>query len=365
MGKGSKAPEAPDPQETAAAEAQFNRVDTFSPSGSGVRYGFTDAAGNFQMGQPPEGQQSAVKYLESDAERTLREILEPASVDLTNRVISDNIEGMPDAARVRDRSDVSEDIFNRTFSLMSPGIDKANERLLTNLQGRGIPIGSEAFNDAYGEQLTRTQDTIARLAMDADIAAGAEQSREFGLDQAVRSSAIAEIVAAMGGGYNPPNSVPSGAVTPVNYGNMVGGQYQAELAQYQQQQNNQLYAATALGNAGVALMKCTAHAKDIHGRTVIEDAAQVIEKIPVYTWNYKPSERPHGDKGMRHVGPMAEDFAQLTGLGSSHEIDAIDFFGVLTAALQCALKRIADLEAEIHGEEDDEPEQHLEPVRVH
>ena len=37
MGKGSKAPKPPDPHETVAAEAQFNRVDTYSPSGSGTR----------------------------------------------------------------------------------------------------------------------------------------------------------------------------------------------------------------------------------------------------------------------------------------------------------------------------------------
>lgn len=255
MGKSSSAPAAPDPQETAAAEAQYNRLDTYSPSGSGTRYGHTDENGNFVAGQPAEGQQSAVSYQENEYEQQIREMLEPASVALTDRVVQDNIYDMPDAARVQDRSDVAQDLFDRTFSLMSPGIDKSNERLLTNLQSRGIPVGSEAFNEAYGEQLQQTQDTVSRLAMDANINAGAEQTRQYGLDQAERSSAISELVAAMGGGYSAPNAVPSGSASNVNYSSLVGQQYQSELAQYQADQQSNSATAGALGSIGAALIK--------------------------------------------------------------------------------------------------------------
>lgn len=228
--KGGKAPAPPDPYKTAAAEAQFNRVDTYSPSGSGVRYGYTDpATGQFRQGVGGEGTQSAVQSVESPWERGIREKLQPGSLALADRMVQDNIVGMPDAARVGDRGQVAQNIFDRTMSTMAPGIERANSRLLTNLQARGLPVGGDAFNEAYGNQLQTTQDTIARLALDADGAAGAEQSREFSLNSAQRQNAMAEIAAMMGGNYNPPNAAPSGNAAGVNYAGLVGQQYQGQI----------------------------------------------------------------------------------------------------------------------------------------
>lgn len=344
MGKGNKAPEAPDPRETAAAESQFNRLDTFSPSGSGIRHGYTDENGAFQQGVAPRGQQSAVRYIENPSEQAIREMLEPASVALTDRIVTDNIYDMPDAPRVQDRSDVASDLFGRTFSLMAPGIDQANERLLTNLQARGIPVGSEAFNEAYGDQIERTQDTISRLAMDANINAGGEQSRQFQLEQAQRTGAISELVAAMGGGYNPPNSVPSGQASGVNYSGLVGQQYQSEFQQYQQRQQQSMQTASALGSIGSALIKSSAEYKNVKGRASAMGAIDAVLSIPVYTWTYKPGSAPVLDHGGLHVGPMAEDFQRITGLGTSDAIDATDYLGVILAALQEAVARISALE---------------------
>jgi len=254
MGKGSKAPAAPDPYKTASAEAQFNRLDTYSPSGSGVAYGYTDANGRFQRGVAPQGSQSAVQTIESPWERRIRETLQPASVALTNRVVTDNITNMPTAPRAQDRGTVAKSIYDRNLSMMMPGIEKANSKLLTNLQARGIPIGGEAFNDAYGEQQKQTQDTLSRLAMDADIASGQEQSRMFSLDQASRQGAIAELVAAMGGGYNPPSATPSGNAAGVNYSGLVGQKYQADMAQHNANQQSRAQTAGALGSLGGAML---------------------------------------------------------------------------------------------------------------
>lgn len=254
MGKGSKPPAAPDPYKTASAEAQFNRLDTFSPSGSGVQYGYTDASGNFVRGTPPQGMQSAVKQVESNFEKQIRQLLEPASVSLTGRIVDDNITGMPDAARVKDRGSVAQSMFDRSFSMLKPAMDQNNDRLLTNLQARGIPVGGEAFNEAYGAQQRETNDTLSRLAMDADINAGNEQSRQFGLDAGARSNAISELVAAMGGGYNPPNAVPGGQAAGVNYSGLVGQKYQADMANYQQQQAQRGQTMGMLGSLGGAML---------------------------------------------------------------------------------------------------------------
>ena len=52
-----------------------------------------------------------------------------------------------------------------------------------------------------------------------------------------------------------------------------------------------------------------------------------------------------------HVGPMAEHFKMLTGLGNGVEINQIDYLGTLAAALQFALHRIDMLEAELFAQE--------------
>lgn len=255
MGKGGSAPTPPDPYKTAAAEAQFNRLNTYSPSGSGVRYGYTDPkTGKFRAGVGGEGTQSAVKSIESPWEKGIRERLQPASLDLVGNMIRDNVTNMPGAARVQDRGDVAQNIFNRTMSTMAPAIEKSNSRLLTNLQARGMPVGGEGFNEAYGDQVQRTQDTISRLAMDADMAAGAEQGRQFSLDASARQNAMSEIAALMGGTYNPPNAAPSGAAQSVNYGGMVGQQYDAQMQQYNQQQQSRAQTMGALGSLGGTLL---------------------------------------------------------------------------------------------------------------
>ncbi|MEM8971355.1 MAG: hypothetical protein AAGD43_04730 [Pseudomonadota bacterium] len=350
MGKGSrsKTPEAPDPQITARAEAQFNRPDTYTPSGSGTRNGYTDpVTGQFVSGPVPVGSnaQSAVSTVESDSERAIRMLLEPASVNLTERVISDNVTNMPGPARVQDRGTVAQDIFDRNFSLMKPAIDKANERLLVNLQSRGLPVGGEAFNEAYGEQQRNTEETISRLAQDANISAGQEQTRMFNLDAAERGSAIQEIVALMGGGYQPTTAQPSGSVQPVNYSGLVNNQYQAQVQQANQDSANRTATASTIGTLGAAaLLKCSVQYKDVKVAVNTAWAGEAVAKLPVFGWTYKPEHAPDGDSGNLHVGPMAEHFKRVTGLSDGNTIDTVDMMGVMLAALQWCMHRIDALE---------------------
>lgn len=344
MGKGSSAPAPPDPRETAQAEAQFNRLDTYSPSGSGVRYGFTDENGQFQQGTAAEGQQAAVSTIESPWEQQIRETLQPASTDLVSQLVSDNVTNLPDAARIGDRGDIAQTIFDRNFSMMAPAIEQSNSTLIKNLQARGLPVGGEAFNDAYGEQTRQTQETLGRMAMDADIASGQEQSRLYGLEANQRGTALSEIMALMGGNYNPPSAVPSGNAAGVNYGSLVNNNYNQELQAHNQSQQQAMGTASTLGNIGMAMMKCTMHAKDVEAHLSGEWARAAMESLPLAVWRYKPDHAPEGRGLERHIGPMAEHFKEITGLGDGKTIDPIDFFGLLAGALQNALARIAELE---------------------
>lgn len=77
-----------------------------------------------------------------------------------------------------------------------------------------------------------------------------------------------------------------------------------------------------------------------------------VEQLPVSTWRYEWEK-----DGMRHMGPMAQDFYKTFALGEVNQhrpmhIDFVDLFGVLLASvkgLSCRVetqnKRIRDLEA--------------------
>lgn len=334
--------------ETAQAEAQFNRIDTFGPDGSGVRHGYTDASGRFVAGAPPKGSQAAQSYTEAPWMRAIRESMQGGASSATNKLIRDNVTNMPGAPKVRDRSDVARDIFDRSFSLIAPAMEKSQERLIANLQARGIPVGGEAFNDAHGEQLRQTQDTIARLGMDANIAAGQEQAREFNLGLTNRNRAMSELAALFGGGFAPTTPVPTGAAPGADISGLTAAQYGAQMDQYNRNQSNRASMGGTLGSLGAAaIMKCSVSYKAVSGPLNEAWAAEVVSQLPLHIWSYAEAQRPEGDHGGKHVGPMAEDFHKLTTLGDGKHIDVVDAVGVLFGALQWAVKAIHAQQAQI------------------
>lgn len=342
---GNAAPVAPDPYKTASADAQFNNLNTYSPSGSGVRYGYTDANGKFVRGVAPEGTQAAQKTIESPWEKAIRKALQPAAVNLTKRVIKDDITNMPKAARVKDFDKVAKQLYRAGYKRMKPTFEQENDRLMTNLQARGLPIAGEAFSEAYRTQQQSVNDALTQLTSQATAAAGAEQTRQFGLDSASRQGAIAELTAALGGQYNPPSAVPSGSGSDVDYSGLVGQKYQSDLNQYNANQQNKSSALGAVGSLGSALlMKCTVSSKAIDAGLDVGAAAWAVKNLPLHIWRYLPGHEPEGMDNSAHVGPVAEDFHRLTGLGRSDMISVIDYLGILTGALQDALWKIERLE---------------------
>jgi len=73
---------------------------------------------------------------------------------------------------------------------------------------------------------------------------------------------------------------------------------------------------------------------------------EVLEKLaalPVSTWNYKGD-----DPAVRHMGPMAQDFAAAFGLGDDDRvINLLDANGVAMVSIQALYRRLRQLEAEV------------------
>lgn len=348
MGKGSSsAPKAPDPRETAAAEAQYNRVDTYNPDGSGIRYGYTGPDGKFVQGVAPEGSQSAQQALESPWAQQIRQILQPAGVNLVGSLVRDNVKNLPNAARVQNFDAMADDIFKTGYDRMKPQFEQENGRMMANLQARGIPVGSEAFGESYQQQQQGVNDALSQLSTNARLQAGQEQTRQYNLDSAERSNALSEIIAAMGGGYTPQTAQASGQASNIDISGMMNNQYAAQQSQYQQNQQNRQSTMGTIGSLGAAaIMKCTADAKDIlHGVTP-DACAAMLSDLPLHVWRYKEGEAPEGLGDQEHLGPMAEDFHRITGLGDGKTISVIDMLGLIAGATQHALQENADLRAE-------------------
>jgi len=81
------------------------------------------------------------------------------------------------------------------------------------------------------------------------------------------------------------------------------------------------------------------------------DLLDKIAAMPVLTWNYKTQ-----DKGIRHMGPMAQDLYAQFGLGEdSLKINTVDIDGINLAAVKALIERNRELEARVNALESGSP----------
>ncbi len=75
----------------------------------------------------------------------------------------------------------------------------------------------------------------------------------------------------------------------------------------------------------------------------VKEILSGVAKLPISTWNYKQQ-----NMEIRHIGPMAQDFAAIFGVGDSDQhIHAVDANGVALAAIQALYKMLLEKDATI------------------
>jgi hypothetical protein len=88
--------------------------------------------------------------------------------------------------------------------------------------------------------------------------------------------------------------------------------------------------------------------RDVKENIEAVDTQSVLERlagVPISTWNYSGEER-----GIHHMGPMAQDFYTAFGLGDSQRhITTIDADGVALAAIQALFQRSQEQAARIEA----------------
>jgi len=83
--------------------------------------------------------------------------------------------------------------------------------------------------------------------------------------------------------------------------------------------------------------------------TSAQDVLDRLAALRISTWSYG-----FDHKSVRHLGPMAQDFAAIFGLGSNtRRISAVDANGVCMASIQALNRKISALETEVSALEKD------------
>lgn len=262
MGKGSpKAPAAPDPVQTAQAQAQANRLNQFFPGGGSLLYGRYNSDGSFS----PDYSHDAVQLQESPYQNQSRQLGERLSLQLAS-LLGGNINlpqmqstlNLNAISRVPSINDFSNDAtrveqatYQRMSDLLRPEFDKRRLKQQQNLANQGIPLGSEAYSKEFDNLSKNENEALQAAAQDAVSAGRAEQQRLFsnaiaahqsqlgdqlqsiGLNNNARSAMLQELASLLGGQQFTPGQFSGGIASPsVNVSDNVYNTYQGQLSAY-------------------------------------------------------------------------------------------------------------------------------------
>jgi len=205
-------PPAPDPYKIADAEAQYNRINQYTPYGSLT---FTDpsqgqrASANLELS--PEIQNLFDLQLQSDTNLLGQALNAQGGIaDLVKSPL--NVQGLPNLRNEQTRlqgldlsglpqlgtdvgairNDAEKAFFDRSSSLLNEQFGQQEDRLRQTLANQGLQAGSEAFGEQFGEFNRRRGDTFENLARDAVIFGGSEASRALQDQLALRGTAFGE-----------------------------------------------------------------------------------------------------------------------------------------------------------------------------
>tara|TARA_R110000751_G_scaffold15768_3_gene50701 strand:+ start:2868 stop:4055 length:1188 start_codon:yes stop_codon:yes gene_type:complete len=203
----------------------------------------------------------------------------------------------------------------------NPQADRQRAALETSLTNQGFITGSQGFDDAF-DQFNRSE---TDFGLAADISAGNEAARDFGLASSARDREINEILmqrnqplselATLSSGSQPQGpqflNTPQGqiaapdfqgaAFASANQANAGANQaYQGNLSAY----NTNLQGLYGLGGAAAGAGGYAYGKSDRRLKENIEKVGQLENGLPIYAYNFK-------GKPERQMGLMADEVAQV------------------------------------------------------
>src|SRR5260221_76953 len=100
------------------------------------------------------------------------------------------------------------------------------------------------------------------------------------------------------------------------------------------------------GGVGLALQSSAPSDRNVKREFAPVDTANILNRVlqlSITTWNDKAK-----DQSVRHIGPMAQDFAAMFGVGQDDKhINMVDANGIALAAIQALYEKIYERDAQI------------------
>ena len=100
------------------------------------------------------------------------------------------------------------------------------------------------------------------------------------------------------------------------------------------------------GGLGLALQISQQSDRNVKREFAPVDTANILNRVaqlPITTWSYKAE-----DQSVRHIGPMAQDFAEMFGVGQDDKhINMVDANGIALAAIQALYEKINERDVQI------------------
>lgn len=191
-------------------QAEQNRFNQYGPSGN-LTWGTVGKNGTFQ----PTTGQAAAQVTESPFQSWYRQggediagsLMSQAATRIHNLPLSpinttqlpglqgsidwSKIGSVPTSDKFQAMADqLTDATYNAGYQRLLPEIQRQEGRLEQQLSNRGLPIGGEAWGDAWAQQDRSTNDALSKLALDSVGMGRQEQSRLFGLDLTGRNQQL-------------------------------------------------------------------------------------------------------------------------------------------------------------------------------
>jgi hypothetical protein len=306
---GKSAPKAPDPKETASAQAAANRstaitqqelnmVNQNNPWGS-VSYDQTGSRKHFD--------EMSGKWVETPT-FTQTTTLSPEQQAIFNQTQSaqGNLAGIAEdqSAKIRELLNTpfefnNQDAANWAYDLGSQRLDprfaQDEDKLRTTLKNKGIQEGTDAWNAEFSRMTQAKNDAYNQLMLTG-------RGQAFSEALAQRNQPLNEIIGLMSGSQiqNPAQmsgATPQTGVGGVDYTGLVNQKYQSELNNYQ----SKMGGLFGLGTAAITAFSDRRLKRDI------ERIGTLVNGLPWYRFNYVWD----GDETAPREGLMSDDVRQF------------------------------------------------------
>lgn len=238
-------------------------------------------------------------------------------------------------------SDAADAMYDALSSRLNRFQGNRYDRTVNELTQRGLPIGQEAWTDEMQNLMqaeTDEQLQIARAAQELGISEAsrlfgqdfAQQQFRSGLDLSQRADQRNQLAQLMS--INPENFVqmpgmPAFQMAPADLMGAQQSNYQGQLNAY----NARMGGMADLGGAAMMAFALS-HPSTKRDKKPISAILPRIDQLKVEAWRYKPNFVDGG--AVYHIGPYADQFHKLFGVGDGITINLMDAIGVLFAAVQ-------------------------------